>query len=262
MKEPKVTVKIVKENEGYSATAKVQNHFIATQAENYGELKEMVIEALNLAFEDKGIVYSIEEIQSEFDLESFFDFYRVINVKALSERIGMNQSLLAQYINPENSMNFLRIFNIITDAQLNGRSIMFLDSVEMVNVQGFASESVPASQYAQTVIRLKNGTDFIKDLETWPSGKKGSQVNYNPSTFVALLGLAQPNPASGSIRLFYQLPDKLNEDYFIQINNTARKTLMNIKLDNQDKYVELNLSSWLRELYHYVFCINAIIPKL
>ncbi len=34
----------------------------------------------------------------EFDLESFFDFYKVINAKALSERIGMNQSLLAQYI--------------------------------------------------------------------------------------------------------------------------------------------------------------------
>jgi DNA-binding transcriptional regulator YdaS (Cro superfamily) len=31
-------------------------------------------------------------------LSSFFDFYKVINAKALSERIGMNQSLLAQYI--------------------------------------------------------------------------------------------------------------------------------------------------------------------
>ena len=32
------------------------------------------------------------------DLPQFFEFYKVINAKALSERIGMNQSLLAQYI--------------------------------------------------------------------------------------------------------------------------------------------------------------------
>ncbi len=32
------------------------------------------------------------------DLPHFFEFYNIINAKALSERIGMNQSLLAQYI--------------------------------------------------------------------------------------------------------------------------------------------------------------------
>lgn len=41
---------------------------------------------------------TVEEIKFEYDLESFFDFYKVINAKALSERIGMHQSLLAQYI--------------------------------------------------------------------------------------------------------------------------------------------------------------------
>lgn len=44
-------------------------------------------------FIHKRAIYS-----NEIDLESFFDFYKVINAKALSERIGMNQSLLAQYI--------------------------------------------------------------------------------------------------------------------------------------------------------------------
>ena len=39
-----------------------------------------------------------DDLRFNFDLESFFDFYKVINAKALSERIGMNQSLLAQYI--------------------------------------------------------------------------------------------------------------------------------------------------------------------
>jgi DNA transposition AAA+ family ATPase len=59
----------------------------------------MILDAVNLSFDDKNIVYTGEEIGYSYDLESFFEFYKVINVKALSKRIGMNQSLLSQYIN-------------------------------------------------------------------------------------------------------------------------------------------------------------------
>lgn len=76
----------------------MSGNFIATEAETFEELKANVLEAVTLTFKGLGHTYSIDEIQFEYDLESFFDFYRVINAKALSERIGMNQSLLAQYI--------------------------------------------------------------------------------------------------------------------------------------------------------------------
>ena len=89
---------MIKEDIGYSATSSVDNMFIATEAETYEELKTRILEALNLTFENTGSGYAINDLRFEFDLESFFDFYRVINAKALSERIGMNQSLLAQYI--------------------------------------------------------------------------------------------------------------------------------------------------------------------
>lgn len=98
MKQPKITINILKEDMGYSATASVKDDFIATQAETFEELKTNIVEAINLNFEDKGFCYDIDEIKIKYDLESFFDFYKVINAKALSERIGMNQSLLAQYI--------------------------------------------------------------------------------------------------------------------------------------------------------------------
>lgn len=98
MRKPKIKITVTKEDTGYSAQTKVKNSFIATEAETLEELKANVLDAVNLTFEDKGFVYRIEEIQFEYDLESFFDFYKVINAKALSERIGMNQSLLAQYI--------------------------------------------------------------------------------------------------------------------------------------------------------------------
>ncbi len=99
MKKPKVTMTILKEDIGYSATAKVGEVFIGTQGDTFDELKEMVLDAINLAFKDLGFTYTIDEIQFKYDIESFFDFYKVINAKALSERIGMSQSLLAQYTN-------------------------------------------------------------------------------------------------------------------------------------------------------------------
>ena len=71
---------------------------MATCGDTWEELQDMIIEMVNLTFEDLGYTYTIDEIKLEYDLESFFTFYRVINAKALSERIGMNQSLLAQYI--------------------------------------------------------------------------------------------------------------------------------------------------------------------
>jgi len=98
MKNANVKIKVIKESAGYSATTMIGTKFIATEAENFEELKSGILESLNLTFENKDTIYTINDIRFEYDLQSFFDFYKVINAKALSERIGMNQSLLAQYI--------------------------------------------------------------------------------------------------------------------------------------------------------------------
>lgn len=91
-------VVVTKEDIGYSATCTIGINFVATEADSFEELKTNVIEALNFTFEEEKKIFTQNDLLFEFDLESFFDFYRVINAKALSERIGMNQSLLAQYI--------------------------------------------------------------------------------------------------------------------------------------------------------------------
>jgi hypothetical protein len=57
-----------------------------------------MLEAMNLHFEAKGKTFTEADLKITLDLPQFFEFYKVINAKALSERIGMNQSLLAQYI--------------------------------------------------------------------------------------------------------------------------------------------------------------------
>jgi predicted RNase H-like HicB family nuclease len=99
MNKPKIIVTITKEDSGYSAHALVDDISVNTQGETLEELKEMVLDAVNLSFEDKGFVFTEDELTHTYDLESFFEFYKVLNAKALSKRIGMNQSLLSQYIN-------------------------------------------------------------------------------------------------------------------------------------------------------------------
>lgn len=98
MKKQKIEVVITKEKTGYSAIAKVGNDFVGTQGENYEEIKTNIQDVLNFTVENSNIQYSSVEIRYTLDLPSLFEFYKVINAKALSARIGMNQSLLAQYI--------------------------------------------------------------------------------------------------------------------------------------------------------------------
>lgn len=123
MKKPKIKTTIIKEGTGYSANALVAGNFIATEAESFEELRTNILEAVNLTFEEMGFVYSLEEIQFEYDLESFFDFYKVINAKALSERIGMNQSLLAQYIKGIKKPSHSQTRRILQGVQQIGREL-------------------------------------------------------------------------------------------------------------------------------------------
>lgn len=98
MRRRKIKFIVVKEDMGYSATTRIGNSYIGTEADSFEALKDNMLEALNLTFSKREPGYTLADLSFEFDLESFFDFYKVINAKALSERIGMNQSLLAQYI--------------------------------------------------------------------------------------------------------------------------------------------------------------------
>lgn len=92
----KINIIIEKTKTGYSAFA--EKYPVYSAGKSLEELKNNISEAMVLYFEEKGKSASGINLRFIFDLTQFFAFYRVINVKALSERIGMNQSLLAQYI--------------------------------------------------------------------------------------------------------------------------------------------------------------------
>lgn len=123
MNKPKIKLTILKEDVGYTAVGQWKDRSLVTSGDNWEELQKMIIEMLNLVFEDLDFTYIIDEIQFEYDLESFFDFYKIINAKALSERIGMNQSLLAQYINGAKKPSQTQLNRIIKGVQQVGREL-------------------------------------------------------------------------------------------------------------------------------------------
>jgi hypothetical protein len=92
----KIKMIVEKTRTGYSAYA--EKYPVYTAGADLDELKSNIIDALNLNFEEEGKIVKEEDISVVLDLPQFFEFYKVINAKAFSERIGMNQSLLAQYI--------------------------------------------------------------------------------------------------------------------------------------------------------------------
>ncbi len=96
IKDKNIKVIVEKTRTGFSAFA--QDHEVYTTGKTFAELKKNILEALNFYFEDEGRKISPKQIALEIDLKQFFQYYRVINAKFLAERIGMNPTLLSQYV--------------------------------------------------------------------------------------------------------------------------------------------------------------------
>ncbi len=122
-KKPVIKLEITKEDLGYTALGQWKERSLVTCGDSWEELQNMIVEMVNLSFEDLGYTYTIDEIKLEYDIGSFFDFYKVINAKALSERIGMNQSLLAQYITGNKKPSTAQTRRILKGVQQMGREL-------------------------------------------------------------------------------------------------------------------------------------------
>ena len=90
----KIVVIIEKTDSGFSAYS--EDYPVFTTGATVNELLENSNEAFALYFEDKN--QSVQQIYYEIDFKQFFQYYKVINSKALAEKIGMNPTLLSQYV--------------------------------------------------------------------------------------------------------------------------------------------------------------------
>ena len=95
-KKKKITMIVEKTDTGFSAYSEKDSIF--TTGKTITELTNNAFEAAELLFENEDVKLSHNDIKFEFDFQQFFQYYRVLNAKYLAERIGMNETLLSQYV--------------------------------------------------------------------------------------------------------------------------------------------------------------------
>ncbi len=97
MKALKKNIKIIVEKTATGFSAYSEEYPIFTSGRTVPELLNNAYEATQLYFEDQSVV-SQENIKFEIDFAQFFQYYKVLNSKFLAEKIGMNPTLLSQYV--------------------------------------------------------------------------------------------------------------------------------------------------------------------
>ncbi|MEN8194809.1 MAG: XRE family transcriptional regulator [Bacteroidota bacterium] len=98
MKKLKKKINMVVEKTGTGFSAYSEDQPVFTTGKTIPELVNNAYEALNLHFEDQDIEITAENVQFDVDFKQFFQYYKVLNSKFLAEKIGMNPTLLSQYV--------------------------------------------------------------------------------------------------------------------------------------------------------------------
>lgn len=117
----KIEVCVEKTNTGYSAYVEYLSVF--TSAQTITELYKNLLEALNLALEDEGKVVTMGQIKLNLDFKQFFQFYKVLNANFLAKRIGMNPTLLSQYVRGKKQPSQKQSEKIIQGVQQIGQEL-------------------------------------------------------------------------------------------------------------------------------------------
>jgi len=92
----KIKVTVEKTNTGFSAFC--DDYPIFTTGRTIPELIDNTFESANLYFEDDDIKLTHDNFKFEIDFKQFFKYYKVLNAKFLADKIGMNPTLLSQYV--------------------------------------------------------------------------------------------------------------------------------------------------------------------
>ncbi len=92
----KISIIVEKTDTGFSAFS--NDYPIFTTGRSIPELIDNALEAANLYFEEENTEVSHENLKFEIDFKQFFQYYKVLNSKFLADKIGMNPTLLSQYV--------------------------------------------------------------------------------------------------------------------------------------------------------------------
>jgi len=123
----KIKLTVEKTDTGFSAFT--EDYPVFTTGKTFSELLTNAIEALNLYLIDQGSQVVEKNIEFEIDLQQFFQYYRVINSKFLAKRIGMNETLLSQYVQGRKKPSQKQTNKILQGIQQVGKELSNLNLV-------------------------------------------------------------------------------------------------------------------------------------
>lgn len=120
-----ITVVVEKTNTGYSAYSEALGAFAT--GKTLADLKANILTACNGQLAAIGRTATEADLHIQLDLPQFFAFYKVINVSALAGRLGMAQSLLAQYIGGSKKPSAKQTARILEGVRAVGRELASID---------------------------------------------------------------------------------------------------------------------------------------
>ncbi len=125
----RIRVIVEKTNTGFSAYPFDAQIPAGTTGRTISELQDNILEVLNFYFEEKGYIIRKENIAIEIDLQQFFQYYRVLNARHLAEKIGMNPTLLSQYVSGKKKPSQAQSQRIIGGIQNIGKELAELSFI-------------------------------------------------------------------------------------------------------------------------------------
>jgi predicted RNase H-like HicB family nuclease len=123
MKKTKKKIKMVVEKTETGFSAFSQEFPVYTTGRTITELIDNAYEASNLYFEDQNIQISHENLKFEIDFKQFFQYYKVLNSKFLADKIGMNPTLLSQYVQGHKKPSESQTEKILSGIQQIGKEL-------------------------------------------------------------------------------------------------------------------------------------------
>jgi predicted RNase H-like HicB family nuclease len=128
----KIIFTVEKTSTGFSAFAQdFETYPVGTTGNTFTELKENIVDALNLHNEHRGLkIVTEEDVSIQVDIPQFFQYYSIINAKALSERVGINPSVLSMYVNGHRKPSPKQVDKILTGIREIGKELSSLDMVD------------------------------------------------------------------------------------------------------------------------------------
>lgn len=126
----KIEMIVEKTRTGFSAYA--EDYPIFTTGKTIPELINNAYEAVTLYYDDQKIKITPDSINFAIEFKQFFQYYKVINSKFLAEKIGMNPTLLSQYVQGRKKPSDQQTDKILSGIHQIGKELSELNLIHRI----------------------------------------------------------------------------------------------------------------------------------